>query len=283
MKALLLLSLCYFAYVTAQTCNTPPTWNNNPTTQSGTSSWFDAVAQGGGACGYTPNTNDRYVAAYSSPTVAEMCEQCGNCFNVTGPQGSVVVRIIDYCDVSQGTCNAGSFTLDKVPYTVIAGSTSTGSVSITYFPVACPYTIPLQYTWGPSGNQPYYVAIRVDWERYPLTSVEIMTGGTTGPYTSLPRQPDNVWSYNPSTAQVMPANVRVNDSTGVSIVDVLQSFSISCYNSNNNFPYVTGTTTTGTSGTGGVCPNGSSSPASIPALPPFLALLFCLVLIFLLM
>jgi len=267
---------------TSSQCNTLAPWNNNYTPVSGTSSWFDAVSQGGGACGYTPNTSDRYVAAYSAPTNAEMCAQCGTCFNVTGPTGSAVVRIIDYCDTSAGQCGPNFFTLDQVPYTVIAGSTGTGSVPITYYPVPCPYNQNLEYSYGPGGNQKWYVAIRVDWERYPLSSVEIMTNGTEGGWYNLPRQTDNVWSYNPAPfPQVVPANVRVNDTAGQSIVDTLPDFSFSSYVGTAQFAYTQSSTSgTGTSGTA----NNSGSPASTLVLPASIATLFlCIAFFFLLL
>lgn len=96
------------------------------------------MAQGGGACNYIPDQNDRYVAAYSASTGAAMCsnwytleifgpcanniiclninilKSSGSCFAVTGPKGSVVVRIVDYCDTVAGVCTEGFFTLDKV-------------------------------------------------------------------------------------------------------------------------------------------------------------------------
>jgi len=262
---------------TSSQCNTLAPWNSNYSPVSGTSSWFDAVSQGGGACGYTPDTNDRYVAAYSAPTNAEMCAQCGTCFNVTGPTGSAVVRIIDYCDTSAGTCGSNFFTLDEVPYTVIAGSTGTGSVPITYYPVPCNYNQNLEYTYGPAGNQVYYVAIRVDWERYPLSSVEIKVNGTTGGWYNLPRQTDNVWSYNPTSKQIMPADVRVNDTAGQSITDTLPSFTFSSYVGTAQFPY----TETSTSGTGTSGSENNSSPASslVPSL--MATLLLCIAFLFL--
>jgi len=225
-------------------CNAPSDWNSNPPVLSGTSSWFNAVAQGGGACGYTPSDSDRNVAAYSAPTVEEMCLNCGSCFNVTGPKGSAVVRIIDYCDTTQGSCATGFFTLDQVPYTVIAGSTGTGSVPVTYSAASCPETGNLEYTYGDGGDQKYYVAVRVDWHRYPLESFEIRSsGGSSGPWASLPRASDNVWWYNPTGAgQVMPAEVRVNDTAGQSITDTLPSFSFSSYTSSAQFPLLGGAT-----------------------------------------
>jgi len=214
-------------------CNPAPAYNPSPSVQSGTSTWFDAYAQGGGACGWTPDMNDLYVAAYSAPTVPEMCVQCGNCFNVTGPKGSVVVRVIDYCDTTKGSCPTGVWTLDQNPYVVISGSTGTGSVAVTYFgPVPCPVTKNLEYTLQ-SGVSEWWISINVQNERYPLSSVEIQHNGN---WTLLPRASYNYWWYNPTgTPQDFPTNIRVNDTKGDSETDTVTSLSEGTWYGKSNF------------------------------------------------
>jgi len=265
------LDLCTATYIN---CTTPTAWSNNPTVLSGTSSWFDAIAQGGsskttGACRWVKSTSDINVAAYSAPTTPEMCVNCGNCFNVTGPVGSVVVRIIDYCDTTQGQCTTGFFTLDKVPYVVIAGSTGTGSVSIKYFPVQCPVQGTLQYLFQ-SGVDQWYVSINVANERYPLQSVEIMHGGQWQP---LPRASYNYWYYNPTgTPQTFPTQIRVTDTLGQQIVDTLNSEDASgttVFYSNSQFGGIT-------SG------NPSSTGSGSTVVPTCFAILFVTLLSFLL-
>jgi len=231
----------------------PPSWSSNPTVQSGTSSWFSIVSQGGGACGWTPNDSDVYVAAISQPTLAEMCGQCGNCFNVTGPDVSVVVRVVDYCDLSQGPCAANGWTLDQTPFTIIAGSTSVGSVSVTFFPVACPETGDFVYSWGPGANQ-YYVPLHVGFHRYPLESVEIELNGV---YQNLPQSVVDIWWYNPDGSQNIPTTVKFTDTAGQVVTDTI-STSLSTtgnFNGGVQFPLLSG----GGDGSGG---DGSGSGGS---------------------
>jgi len=222
-------------------CNAATAWSNNPTTLSGTSTWFDAYAQGGGACGWTPNMNDLWVAAYSAPTTQQMCVQCGNCFNVTGPKGSAVVRVIDYCDTTKGSCPTGDWTLDKNPYTVIAGSTGTGSVSVTYYPVPCPFQTNLEYTLQ-SGVSQWWISINVANEIYPLESVEITHNGN---WTLLPRASYNYWWYNPTgTPQDFPASIRCNSTNGDSVTDTVTSLTEGTWFGGANFGKSYGPATT---------------------------------------
>jgi len=241
-------------------CNSAPAWNNNPQAVSGTATWFDAYAQGGGACGWTKNTNDLWVAAWSAPTTQDMCVECGNCFNVIGPTGSAVVRVIDYCDTTAGNCTTGSWTLDKNPYTVIAGSLGTGSVSVTYYPVPCNFTNNLEYTLQ-SGVGPYWISINVANEIYPLQSVEITHDGN---WTLLPRASYNYWWYNPTgTPQDFPATIRVTDTKGDTLTDTLTSLNFTTFFGNSNFFSSASTTTGSTTGsTTGATTTGSATGAS---------------------
>jgi len=219
-----LLAVCFLVSVCAQTnCNAPQAWNPNPPTSSGTATWFDATAQGGaspttGACRWVKSASDINVAAFSAPTTQDMCLNCGSCFNVTGPIGSTVVRIIDYCDTGAGSCPVGIFTLDKTPYLQIASSLGTGNVPITYFPTACPSQGTLEYLFQ-NGVDQWYVSINVANHRYPLQTVEIMHGST---WQVLPRASYNYWWYNPQgTPQAFPTQIRVTDTLGEQIVDTL--------------------------------------------------------------
>jgi len=191
----------------------------HPKEKAGTSSWFNVVAQGGGACGYTPSNDDLYVAAVSQPTLAEMCGICGTCWHVTGPKGSATVRVVDYCDLSQGPCTANFWTLNDEPFVKIAGSTDVGSTSVTFKgPVACPEKGDFVYNYGPGVNQ-WYFALHVGFHRYPLKSVEVQLAGK---WQSLPQSVVDIWWYNPQgTPQVIPTKIRINDTAGQSVQDTI--------------------------------------------------------------
>jgi len=221
LAAVLLLSSYALLLVSADTnCGwVPPAFHQKHKAQTGTSSWFNVIAQGGGACGYTPNADDVYVAAVSQPTLAQMCGMCGTCWRVTGPKGSATVRVVDYCDLSQGACAKNGWTLNEEPFVKIAGSTDVGSCAVTFKgPVACPEKGNFVYTYGPGVNQ-WYFAIRVGFHRYPLKTVEVQLAGK---WVSLPQSVVDIWWYNPQgTPQVIPTMLRINDTAGQSVTDTI--------------------------------------------------------------
>jgi len=229
--ALVAFSALLYGSVLADTdCGyTPAPWTNDPPVQQGVSSWFNIVTQqgGNGACGQIHDANDIMVAAIGFPNLADMCGQCGNCFNVTGPVGSVVVRVIDYCDLGASQCTSPVWTLNEAPYIIIAGSTNTGSVPVTYFPVACPESGNVYFNWGAGNVGEFYIPLHVGFHRYPLQSVEYEFNGG---WLSLPQSVGDIWWSNPAGPAAVPAQVRLNSTTGDSIVDTI-SFA---FNSTSN-------------------------------------------------
>jgi len=265
MNNLAILILFSFLITTILSANTPcdaaPAWNPTPPIQSGTSSWFNATLQAGsnpttGACAWVVSKTDLYVAAYTASTSTAECTFCGDCYSVTGPKGTAVVRIIDYCDTSAGQCGLNvepQWTLNVEPFIVIAGSTGVGSCKATWNgPVACPVTGSLVYT-GLSGTNVWYVSIRVANHRYPLKTVEFSNPGLGGNFTNINRYGGNQWYYNPTTQQQWPFTIRVTDVVGNVVTDTITLDMMS-------------TTTTGTGGNGaGSGTSGSPTSRSNPS------------------
>ena len=97
--------------------------------QSGEATYYNA--EGLGACGIqTPP--DYLVAAINDEQYSKA--NCGRCVSVTGPKGTVVVRIIDKCP----GCDAGDLDLSQTAFTKIADK-SAGRVKITWHFVDCPF------------------------------------------------------------------------------------------------------------------------------------------------
>jgi len=96
--------------------------------QSGEATYY--VANGTGACGFAI-TNDQLVAAMNGAQYSKAT--CGKCVEVTGPLGSVVVRIADKCP----GCKSGDLDLSQSAFQKIA-KLSAGRVPITWHFVACP-------------------------------------------------------------------------------------------------------------------------------------------------
>lgn len=97
-------------------------------TYSGEATYYNA--EGKGACGIqTPS--DYLVCAINDEQYSR--ENCGRCVEVTGPMGSVVVRVIDKCP----GCDQGDLDLSETAFTKIAAK-SAGRVKITWRFVGCP-------------------------------------------------------------------------------------------------------------------------------------------------
>ena len=88
------------------------------------------AADGTGACGFKASPNDLNVAALNKSQYAK--SWCGQCALVTGPKGSVKVRIVDLCP----GCARGDLDLSQQAFTAIA-ALSAGRVKITWHVVAC--------------------------------------------------------------------------------------------------------------------------------------------------
>ncbi len=96
--------------------------------QKGQATYYDA--DGTGSCGF-PKSTDLNVAAMNGTQYSKSL--CGKCVDVTGPLGSVVVRIVDLCP----GCKNGDLDLSKSAFQKIA-KLSAGRVAITWHYVACP-------------------------------------------------------------------------------------------------------------------------------------------------
>ncbi|MDC0684408.1 expansin EXLX1 family cellulose-binding protein [Sorangium atrum] len=97
---------------------------------SGDGTFYDPSV-GVGACGFEVPGADAYVAALNPDQFAEGAA-CGRCIEVHGPDGSVVVRVIDLCP----SCASGSVDLGQGPFREIADPDQ-GRVPITWDFVDC--------------------------------------------------------------------------------------------------------------------------------------------------
>src|SRR5687768_2855848 len=77
----------------------------------GEATYYDA--NGTGACGF-PASNDFMVAAINDEQYSKA--NCGRCIEVTGPRGTVVVRIVDKCP----GCGFGDVDLSQTAFGKIA-------------------------------------------------------------------------------------------------------------------------------------------------------------------
>ncbi len=87
-------------------------------------------ADGTGACGFKATPNDLDVAALNGSQYKK--SWCGQCALVTGPRGTVKVRIVDLCP----GCAFGGLDLSQQAFEAIA-ALSAGRVKITWHVVPC--------------------------------------------------------------------------------------------------------------------------------------------------
>jgi hypothetical protein len=100
-----------------------------PAEESGEATYYDA--EGLGSCGI-PFPPDYLLAAMNGAQYQK--SYCGRCVSVTGPKGTVVVRILDLCP----GCKPGGLDLSITAFTKIADK-SAGRVPITWHFVDCPF------------------------------------------------------------------------------------------------------------------------------------------------
>jgi expansin (peptidoglycan-binding protein) len=96
---------------------------------SGQATYYDA--DGTGACGFKASPNDLNVAAMNGAQYVKKTS-CGQCVLVTGPKGTVKVRIVDLCP----GCARGGLDLSEQAFAAIS-PLSAGRIKITWHFVPC--------------------------------------------------------------------------------------------------------------------------------------------------
>ena len=177
--------------------------------ESGRATFY--AADGSGNCGYDPSPSDLDVAAMDAPEWAGSAV-CGECVQVTGPNGQVIVRIVDQCP----GCEQGHLDLSQEAFAKIADP-SAGNVPITWQVVACAVTGPVAYEIK-DGSSQYWTAIQVRNSRYAIAKLEWKTGG--GAYADVMRADYNYFVVS-SGVGPGPYMVRITASTGAVLEDSL--------------------------------------------------------------
>ncbi|HEX8792357.1 MAG TPA: expansin EXLX1 family cellulose-binding protein [Polyangiaceae bacterium] len=168
------------------------------------------AATGDGACSFGPSPNDLNVAAMDQPEWNGSAA-CGECVAITGPKGSVTVRIVDLCP----ECEMGHLDLSQQAFAQIA-DVSAGKVPITWKVVACDVTGNVAYEIK-DGSSQYWTAIQVRNSRLPVAKLEWMQNGA---WTDVARAN---YDYFVVSSGVGPGSyqVRITSSTGEALTDTL--------------------------------------------------------------
>jgi expansin len=178
--------------------------------KSGEGTYYD-FANGDGACMLGPSPNDMDIAALNQPDWSGS-SLCGACAEVTGPNGTVTIRIVDECP----ECKTGDLDFSPQAFGKIA-EMSAGRVPITWKLVTCNVSGPVRYKYKDGANQ-WWTAVQVQNHRLPVTALEFSTDG--GAYQSMQRMDYNYFlagsGFGPN-----PVRVRVTAIDGQTLQDDL--------------------------------------------------------------
>lgn len=147
--------------------------------RSGEATYY--AADGSGNCSFDPTPGDLNVAALNTTDYAGSA-MCGACLAITGPNGSITVRVVDRCP----GCAPGDVDLSERAFAAIA-PLERGRVPITWRVVPCAVDGPMRYRFK-EGSSEYWVGIQVRNHRMPIAKLEAEVNGS---FREIPRE-----SYN---------------------------------------------------------------------------------------
>jgi expansin len=201
----------------------PPSSSQNPETvpslptvaigetKSGDGTYYD-FANGDGACMFGPSPNDMDIAALNAPDWGGS-SLCGACAEVTGPKGTVTIRIVDQCP----GCKTGDLDLSPQAFGKIADMAA-GRVPITWKLVTCSVTGPIRYKYKDGANQ-WWSAVQVQNHRLAVVALEFSADGAA--YRSMPRETYNYFVAQEPGFGPNPVRVRVTAIDGQTLEDEL--------------------------------------------------------------
>ena len=137
---------------------------------------------------------------------------CGECVSLTGPHGTIMIRIVDLCP----DCPRGNIDLSPLAFSRIA-DTALGKVPITWQVVDCGITGPILYHFKDGSNQ-WWTAVQIRNHRYPIGTLEYMK--PDGTYKAVNRVDYNYF-VEPAGMGPGPYTFRVMDVYGHYLVDSL--------------------------------------------------------------
>jgi expansin (peptidoglycan-binding protein) len=172
---------------------------------SGEATHYELASGGMGNCSYPSlPAGQLYVAL--PPSEYGAAAACGSYLQVSGPDGSVTVEVVDQCP----ECQAGHIDLSEQAFARIA-PLSAGLVAVTYHTIADPpLPAPLSMLVK-AGSSAYYLALLPINNGNPLATVAVSKG--SGGWQELSRTTYGYWLAS-SGAGPGPFSVRLTDSLG---------------------------------------------------------------------
>jgi expansin (peptidoglycan-binding protein) len=161
------------------------------------------AATGAGNCSFDTVSTPLVVAL--GPADYRSGAACGGYLDVTGPKGTVRVKVVDQCP----ECAAGHLDLSREAFTRIANPVD-GIVPVTFRTVTDPGLPGPVTVRVKEGSSQYWLALRFDNHGNALTSAELKVGNG---FQKLQRTDFNYW-IDENGAGGGPFTVRLTDATG---------------------------------------------------------------------
>lgn len=161
------------------------------------------AATGAGNCSFDKVSTPLVVAL--GPADYRSGAACGGYLDVTGPKGSVRVKVVDQCP----ECAAGHIDLSREAFTKIANPVD-GIVPVIWRTVSDPGLPGPVTVRVKEGSSQYWLALRFDNHGNALTSAELKVGNG---FQKLQRTDFNYW-IDENGAGGGPFSVRLTDTTG---------------------------------------------------------------------
>ncbi|MBW2523869.1 MAG: hypothetical protein JRI23_06835 [Deltaproteobacteria bacterium] len=152
-----------------------------PESHTGEATYYD-FADGSGNCSFDPTPQDLMIGAMNHTDYADSAA-CGSCVELTGPNATIAIRIVDRCP----ECPAGDIDLSPEAFGFIA-ELSAGRVPITWHYVECNVTGPVIYHFKEGSNQ-WWTAVQLRNHRNAIAAFAYRDDG--GSWVDVPRE-----SYN---------------------------------------------------------------------------------------
>jgi expansin (peptidoglycan-binding protein) len=168
------------------------------------------TATGDGACMFGPSPNDLMVAAMNAVEF-NTAAVCGEYVRVTGPKGTITVRIVDLCP----ECQAGHLDLSQQAFAQIADLPQ-GVVPITWQVVSPALSGPIAYHFKDGSNQ-WWTAVQIRNHRNPIAKLEYLNASNQ--WVSVPRTDYNYFVQSGPGMGPGPYTFRVTDSYGNVLTD----------------------------------------------------------------
>ena len=176
------------------------------------SATFYSYATGTGACSYVGNDLSPNVVAVGPADYAGS-QMCGRMLRVTGPLGSVDVRVVDLCP----TCAPGELDLNEPAFAAIANPLlGRATVTWTTIPDEDPGTIFLQLI---NGGNPFFMQILPLYSRYGIASLEYLEPSG---FVAARRETYNYFTLDGAMGVPLPLSspftIRLTDVNGQQLV-----------------------------------------------------------------